>query len=88
MSRIRPLNFLARKLLYLWARVEVVPTDIRELNIDPEKPVIYVLESRAWSSLLVLEHEAARLEMTSPLARLPTPELRNWHSVYTIAEEI
>jgi glycerol-3-phosphate O-acyltransferase len=85
MSRIRPLNFIARKLLYLWARVEAVPTDINELKIDPDKPVIYVLESRAWSSLLVVEHETARLGLTSPLAKLPTPELRNWHSVYTIA---
>jgi glycerol-3-phosphate O-acyltransferase len=85
MSRIRPLNFIARKMLYLWVRVEVVPADISELDIDPDKPVVYVLESRAWSSLLVLVHETARLGMVSPLARLPTPELRYWHSVYTIA---
>jgi len=85
MSRIHPLNYIGRKLLYLWAKVEVVPTSKEQLKLDPDKPVIYVLESRAWSSLLVLEHECTRLGLTSPLSRLPTPELRNWHSVYTIA---
>lgn len=85
MSRIHPLNYIGRKLLYLWAKVDVVPTSIAQLNLDPDKPVIYVLESRAWSSLLVLENECAELGLTSPLLRLPTPELRNWHSVYTIA---
>ena len=85
MSRIHPLNYIGRKLLYLWAKVDVVPTSIEQLKLDPDKPVIYVLESRAWSSLLVLENECAELGLTSPLLRLPTPELRNWHAVYTIA---
>ena len=85
MNSIRPLNYIGRKLLYQWAKVDVVPTSIEQLKLDPDKPVIYVLESRAWSSLLVLEHECAALGLTSPLLRLPTPELRNWHSVYTIA---
>ena len=85
MNSIRPLNYIGRKLLYQWAKVDVVPTSIEQLKLDPDKPVIYVLESRAWSSLLVLEHECAELGLTSPLLRLPTQELRNWHSVYTIA---
>jgi glycerol-3-phosphate O-acyltransferase len=85
MSRIHPLNYIGRKLLYLWAKVEVVPSSTEQIKLDPDKAVVYVLESRAWSSLLVLEHECARLKLVSPLARLPTRELRNWHSVYTIA---
>jgi len=85
MSRIHPLNYIGRKLLYQWAKVEVVPTSIEQLKLDPDKPVIYVLDSRAWSSLLVLEHECEKLGLASPLLRLPTPELRNWHCVYTIA---
>jgi len=84
MNRIHPLNYIGRKLLYQWAKVEVVPTSIEQLKLDPDKPVIYVLDSRAWSNLLVLEHECAKLGLSSPLLRLPTPELRHWHSVYTI----
>ena len=85
MKRIHPLNYIGRKLLYLWAKVEVVPTSAQQLELDTDKPVIYVLEYRYWSSLLVLEHECARLGLVSPLSRLPTAELRYWHSVYTIA---
>ena len=85
MKRIHPLNYVGRKLLYLWAQVEVVPTSAEQLKLDPEKPVIYVLEHRAWSSLLILEQECHELGLISPLARLPTHELRYWHSVYTIA---
>ena len=85
MDRIRPLNYIGRKLLYLWAKVEVVPTSAEQLKLDPDRPVIYVLEHRSWSTLLILEHECARLGLVSPLSRLPTPELRFWHSVYTIA---
>ena len=85
MSRIRPLNYIGRTLLYLWAKVEVVPTSAEQLNLDPDKPVIYVLEHRSWSTLLILEHECAMLGLVSPLSRLPRPELRYWHSVYTIA---
>ena len=85
MSRIRPLNYIGRTLLYLWAKVEVVPTSAEQLKLDPDKPVIYVLEHRSWSTLLILEHECAVLGLVSPLARLPRHELRYWHSVYTIA---
>jgi glycerol-3-phosphate O-acyltransferase len=85
MKRIHPLNYIGRKLLYLWAKVEVVPTSAEQLKLDPDTPVIYVLEQRSWSSLLVLEQECSRLGLISPLARLPTAELRYWHSVYTIA---
>ena len=85
MSRIHPLNYIGRKLLYLWAKVEVVPTSIEQLKLDPDKPIVYVLEYRAWSSLLVLEQECARLGLISPMSRLPSAELRHWHSVYTVA---
>jgi glycerol-3-phosphate O-acyltransferase len=62
-----------------------VPTSAEQLKLDPDKPVVYVLEYRAWSSLLALEHECARLGLVSPLTRLPASELRHWHSVYTTA---
>ncbi|HID48762.1 MAG TPA: glycerol-3-phosphate 1-O-acyltransferase PlsB, partial [Chromatiales bacterium] len=52
---------------------------------DPAKPLVYVLDSRAWSSLLVLEEECAHKNLPSPLSRIAAPEMRNWHSVYTVA---
>ena len=85
MKPSRPLDFIARKLLYLWIRTEILPADTALLNIEPDVPVVYVLDSRAWSSLLVLEHECPRLGLISPLARITAPALRNWHSVYTVS---
>ena len=82
---IKPFNYLARKILYLWVKTEIVPADTKLLRIDPDKPVLYVVESRGWSNWLVLEHECAKLGLVSPVARLSSKELRNWHSVYTIA---
>lgn len=81
----RAINYIARKVLYLVVKTEVLPTDHEHLNINPELPVIYVLEARSWSSLLVLEAECARLNLISPLSRLSSPHLKAWHSVYTIA---
>ena len=85
MSLRQTINLPFRKLLYLWVRTEVLPGRIETLDINPEIPVIYVLDSRAWSNLLVLETECERLGLPSPLQRIASPELRAWHSVYTIA---
>jgi glycerol-3-phosphate O-acyltransferase len=85
MSIRQTINYPFRKLLYLWVRTEVLPNSIATLEINPEKPVIYVLDSRAWSNLLVLESECNRLDLPSPLRRIASPELQAWHSVYTIS---
>jgi glycerol-3-phosphate O-acyltransferase len=82
---IKPFNYLARKILYLWVKTEILPPSKNQLKIAPNKPVLYVVESRGWSNLLVLEHECAKLGLVSPVSRLSSKELRNWHSVYTIA---
>lgn len=63
----------------------MLPEDITQLGIKPDKPVIYVLEARAWSSLLVLEQECSRLGLPAPLKRISRAELSAWHSVYSIA---
>ncbi len=85
MSFNQSLNNLARSLLYLWVRSQSLPAHIEQLNIDPDKPVVYVMYARDWSNLLVLEHECQRHGLPYPLQRINQPELANWHSVYTIA---
>ena len=85
MSLRQTINYPFRKLLYLWVRTEALPNPIDTLDINPEIPVIYVMDSRAWSNLLVLESECDRLGLPSPLRRIASPELQAWHSVYTIA---
>ena len=81
----KPLHYLARKILYLWVKAEVIPADISQLNIDEEIPVIYVLETRSWSNLLVLETECERIGLTTPFSHIAAPQLDDWYSFYTIA---
>ena len=80
MSLRQTINYPFRKLLYLWVRTEALPNPIDTLDINPEIPVIYVMDSRAWSNLLVLESECDRLGLPSPLRRIASPELQAWHS--------
>jgi len=59
---------LLRHLLYLIVRTRVTPEQAARLRIDPHRPLCYVLQDRHLSSLLVLEQEATRLGLPSPLA--------------------
>ena len=78
-------NLPAGQLLRSVTKVCSRPETIEALGINPEWPVIYVLDDRAWSSLLVLEQECNRLGLPSPLEPIASSYLNRWHSVYTIA---
>ena len=80
-----PFNYIARKTLYLLIKTEIFPSSFDQLDIEPGAPIIYVLDARAWSNLLVLETECEQLKLTSPLSKINDPLLDNWHSVYTIS---
>ena len=56
---------LARRALYFWIRTSVFPQDVRELGIDPAKPVCYVLQDRHLSNRLVLFAETEHLDLPS-----------------------
>ncbi len=56
---------LLRKILFLWVRTEASSHDARNLALDPEKPVVYVLQHSALSSKLVLEEEVQRAGLPS-----------------------
>jgi len=60
---------LFRKLLFLWVRTEVNGANQKNLQIDTDKPVVYVLQSGALSSLMVLEGELIKANL--PSSRLP-----------------
>ena len=46
---------LLRRLLHLWVRVRVLPEDLGELNLDPDRPTFYVIDSNALTSLLIAD---------------------------------
>ncbi len=81
----KPINYVARRLLYLVVKSKVVPTDIESVNIAPEVSIIYVLEARDWSNLLILEAECDRLGLPAPINRISKSNLNAWHSVYSVA---
>jgi len=78
-------NLTAGRILGSVIKVRSRPETVDALGIDPAWPVVYVLDDRAWSSLLVLDRECNRLGLPSPLDRIASPYLDRWHSVYTIA---
>ncbi len=78
-------NLTAGRVLGSAIKVRSRPETVDALGINPQWPIIYVLDDRAWSSLLVLDRECSRLELASPLDPIASPYLDRWHSVYTIA---
>lgn len=77
----RLLRLLTRKLMYLWVRTQVLPNDLKQLGIDPDKPICYVLQTRLLSSVLVLETETMTLGLPRPLKSMRQHGLREKHSV-------
>ena len=85
MKLMSPINYLAQKLLYLWINTEVIQVEGAQTE-DDNTAIIYVLQSRAWSDLLVVEHECKSLKITLPLSRIKHQPLKKWHHVYTVAQ--
>lgn len=79
-----PLNYLAQKLLYLWIRTDIIQPDMPTVG-DRNCVTVYVLPSRAWSDLLVLDRECKKLGLSPPLSRIQPSPLTKWHHVYTVA---
>lgn len=77
----RLLRLLTRKVLYLWVRTQVLPNDLSQLNIDPNKPVCFVLQNRLLSNVLVLETEATKLGLPRPLRSMRQWGLREKYSL-------
>jgi glycerol-3-phosphate O-acyltransferase len=61
---------LLRRILFLWVKTEVKGADIEQLELDPEKPVCYVLQYSSLSARLVLEHACIKSNLPSAQANL------------------
>ncbi len=84
MNLISPINFIAQKLLYLWIKTDIIQA-FEPQSKDTNTVVIYVLESRSWTDLLVVEHECKSLNITLPRSCIRAQQLKKWHHVYTVA---
>lgn len=78
----KPLLLLSRRLLYGWVRAEVLPQYLDTLGIDRSRPVVYVLQRRFLSNILVLSRETERLGLPDALAPLATAAGREPRSFF------
>ncbi|MDI1301095.1 MAG: glycerol-3-phosphate 1-O-acyltransferase PlsB [bacterium] len=72
----------ARKLLYMLVHTTVLPEDLKQLQLDPDKPVCYVLQTRFLSSLLVMEAETRKAGLPRAMKPMLSPHLRENRSVF------
>lgn len=73
------------KLLQPFINPELCPDDLTQLEIDTDKPLVYVLENRGWTDLHVLTKICKDHNLPSPLSSIASPVFNKWQSVYTIA---
>jgi len=57
---------LLRRILHWWVRSTILPENLNELGIDPERPVFYVLDTYALTSLLIVDQICKDLEWPRP----------------------
>lgn len=57
---------LLRRILHWWVRSTVLPEDLSELEIDPDRPVFFVLDTYALSSLLIVDEVCRKLGWPRP----------------------
>ncbi|MEJ8566964.1 glycerol-3-phosphate 1-O-acyltransferase PlsB [Elongatibacter sediminis] len=61
---------MLESILHTWVRTRVLPDPLADLDIDPERPVCYMLDSYALSSLLILDRVCRKHDMPRPLLPL------------------
>ncbi len=59
---------LLRQILHWWVRSTVLPEDLGELELDPDRPVFYMVDSYALSTALIVEQICIKRGWHRPLA--------------------
>jgi len=58
---------LLRTVLHWWVKATILPAPFEDLDIDLDKPVCYVIDSYALTSLLILDKSCEKLGLPRPL---------------------
>jgi glycerol-3-phosphate O-acyltransferase len=61
---------MLRAVLHWWVRSKTLPHPFDDIDIDPEKPVCFVMDSYALSSLLIMDKCCEQLGLARPLLPL------------------
>src|SRR5690625_799609 len=59
---------LWRRILHLWVRSSVLPKELDEFEVDPDRPVFFVLDHYRLSSLLITDQTCRDLDWPRPVA--------------------
>jgi glycerol-3-phosphate O-acyltransferase len=78
--------WIARKILGLLVRTKIQPNDLATLNIDPNKPICYVLRDRSLSDLLVLDQECKNVGLPRPTAGLSLKQTQFIHAAFFLMQ--
>ena len=79
----KQLHRLLQKILFVWVRVDILPKPLNA-ELFGTAPVLYVLDKRGLSDMLVLEHVARCEGLTDPLLPIALHGFRH-HSIYSVA---
>lgn len=79
---------LCRKILFVWVRTEIKGTEEKELGLDPNKPVVYVLQYSSLSARLVLEDACIRSSLPSSQQKLERGEHSIRRSFFFLYERL
>ena len=63
---------LLRSVLHLWVRAKILPQPFEDLELDRSKPICYVIDSYALTSLLILDRACEQYGLPRPLWPMPT----------------
>ncbi|HRH91308.1 MAG TPA: glycerol-3-phosphate 1-O-acyltransferase PlsB [Agitococcus sp.] len=77
----------SRKALNTWVSPQISPETADELQIDPQHPVVYVLQSPSFSNLLVADEAAQRLGLHRPVHAVDSHLLHEKQSYFFLTQE-
>ena len=63
-----------RAILNLWVKARTLPQPFDDLQIDLDKPICYIIDSYALSSLLILDGACEELKLPRPLWPMQTAD--------------
>ena len=67
-TRLKLLWFqLLRSILHLWVKARILPEPFSDLELDPEQPICYVIDSYELTTLLILDKACEELGLPRPL---------------------
>lgn len=75
---------LMRRLLSMWVRTKILPASLEEAGVDLSRPLCFVLETNAYSNLLILEEATLRSGMPSPFSPAPDDPLGSGNSYFVL----